>query len=179
MIQPRLPLLVLAAMACSTTSRPASSAAPMPNTSIAAPQSSAQHAGGTVVLPAGGTLLKFCSAPELSVTIKIDSLAGGATRFAMGTAAIAARGSNTGTHRDEDEAIYFLRGAGWTFVGRDTVAVEPGLMLFVPQGVPHGFFNTGATPLEFIWVIAPQGLANRFRKGGISPGNACPPRAAP
>lgn len=175
MIQQRLPLFVLAAMACSTTSRPASSAAPTPNTSTAAPQSSAQHAVGAVVLPAGGTQLEFCSTPHLSVNIKIDSLAGGATSFAMGTAAIAARGSNTGTHRTEDEAIYFLRGAGWTFVGRDTVAVESGLMLFVPRGVPHGFFNTGASPLEFIWVIAPQGLASRFREGGISPGNACPP----
>ena len=152
-------------------------AASAPNTSTGADRSSVRHGGGTIVLPAGGTPLKFCDAPALSVNIKIDSLTAGAARFAMGTATLAAGGSNSGTHRGEDEAIYFLRGAGRTFVGTDTVAVEAGLMLFVPQGVRHGFFNTGATALEFIWVIVPQGLAARFREGGIPPGKACPPRA--
>ena len=157
----------------------ASSAASPPNTSTGADGFPVRHGGGTIVLPAGGTPLKFCDAPELSVNIKVDSLTARATRFAMGTATLAAGGSNSGTHRGEDEAIYFLRGAGRTFVGTDTVTVEAGLMLFVPQGVRHGFFNTGAAPLEFLWVVAPQGLASRFRQGGTSPRDSCRSRAAP
>lgn len=128
---------------------------------------------GTFVHPSQGTHLIFCSAPGLSVTLKVDSTATGATRMAMGTAEIAVGAENAGTHRDVDEVNYFLGGRGRAFIGADTVNVEPGLVMYVPQGVRHGFLNTGSDPLRFAWTIVPQGLANSFRARGVAPGTPC------
>lgn len=134
-----------------------------------------QH-GGAVIPPAAGTPLMFCSAHGLSANIKIDSTATGAQRFALGTAAVAAGASNAGVHNDVDEAVYFVSDGGWAFVGADTVAVVRGLVLYVPQGTRHGFISSDDAPVEFIWVIAPQGLAERFRERGVPPGTLCPSR---
>jgi len=78
----------------------------------------------------------------------VDSVFTGSTRFAMGTAEIAVGGSNAGTHGDVDEINYFLEGQGRAFIGVDTVDVRPGLVMYVPQGVRHGFVNTGSTTLS-------------------------------
>jgi mannose-6-phosphate isomerase-like protein (cupin superfamily) len=91
----------------------------------------------------------------------------------------AAGASNTGAHRDTDEAIYFLSAGGRTFVGTDTTTVEPGLMLWVPRGVRHGFFSPADRPMRFIWVNFPHALALRFRESGVTPGAPCPPARSP
>lgn len=130
---------------------------------------------GLFVQPSGGTALIFCSSPGLFVTLKVDSVSSVATRMAMGTAEIAVGGSNAGTHRDVDEVNYFLEGQGRAFIGADTVDVIPGLSMYVPQGVHHGFVNTGIIPLRFVWSIAPQGLAGSFRSRGVAPGTPCAP----
>jgi mannose-6-phosphate isomerase-like protein (cupin superfamily) len=134
----------------------------------------AQQPTGRVVLPDQGDRLIFCDAPGLSVNIKIDSVSAGAKRLAMGTAEIAARSSNVGVHRDEDELIYFYGGRGSAILGDDTIAVGPGATMYVPQGVRHGFANPGDTPLQFVWVDAPGALAGRFRAAGQLPGADCP-----
>jgi hypothetical protein len=74
-------------------------------------------AAGRVLPRASGTPLLFCDAVGLSVELRLDSLVAPGTPFAMGMAELAAGGSNTGTHRDTDEAIYFLSAGGRTFVG--------------------------------------------------------------
>lgn len=132
---------------------------------------------GSFIQASEGTALIFCSSPGLSVTLKVDSVSTGATRIAMGTAEISAGGSNAGTHPDVDEVNYFLDGQGRAFIGVDTADVRPGLVMYVPQGVRHGFLNTGSGPLRFAWTIVPQGLAKSFRSRGVAPGTVCaPPR---
>lgn len=147
-----------------------------PSALSAEPARAPDHAErGLFIEPSGGTTLLFCSAPSLSVTLKVDSASTGGTRIAMGTAAIAVGGSNAGTHRDVDEVNYFLEGQGRAFIGSDTTDIRPGLVMYVPQGVRHGFANTGNSPLRFVWSIAPQGLASGFRSRGVAPGTVCPP----
>ena len=170
--------LLAAAVGCTARQRtspgPSESAAAEPAAAVTGPDAAGSH-GGRFVAPAGGTALVFCGSPGLSVHLKLDSAAVGVTTFAMGTAAVAADGSNAGTHPADDEAVYFLRGEGRAFVGSDTMEVRPGLVMFVPRGVKHGFISTGSTPLEFLWTIAPGRLAAGFRARGVAPGTPCPP----
>ena len=145
-----------------------------PRPSLQPATASSATARGVMLRPSAGTPLELCRSPGLSVNLKIDSATAGSQRLAMGTATLAAGASNAGTHTDVDEVNYFLTGDGRAFVGDDTVAVEPGLTMYVPQGVRHGFISSAQQPLVFVWSIAPQGLATRFRSGGVAPGT-CPP----
>lgn len=134
-------------------------------------------ASGAVIPLHAGTPLLFCRAPGLSVNIKIDSTSTGATRFAAGTGEVAAGGENAGAHSTNDEAIYFLSAGGRAFVGSDSTDIQPGVMLYVPQGVGHGFASPPDGPVRFVWMIAPQALARAFRSSGVPPGTACPDSA--
>lgn len=129
---------------------------------------------GAVVQPWEGERLVFCDAPELSVTLKVDSATAGATRFSMGTGVLAPRSSNTGRHRSNDEIIYFVRGIGQAVLGSDTVPVHPGTTLYVPMGLSHAFVNPTDGPLEFVWVVAPRGFEEGLRRVGVPPGSRCP-----
>jgi uncharacterized RmlC-like cupin family protein len=131
-------------------------------------------ARGSVILADAGTPLVFCGSPGLSVNIKIDSASTGATRFAAGTAELAPGAVNAAAHANNDEAIYFLTAGGRAFVGTDTTEIQPGLMLYVPQGVHHGFVSASDRPVRFVWMIAPQALARGFRMRGVPPGSPCP-----
>jgi mannose-6-phosphate isomerase-like protein (cupin superfamily) len=143
-----------------------------------APTASAAATGapthGSVIPAHAGTALVFCGAPGLSVNIKVDSSSTNAMRFAVGTAELAAGAVNAGAHANNDEAIYFLTAGGRAFVGTDTTDIHPGLMLYVPQGVHHGFVSTPDHPVRFVWMIAPQTLAQGFRARGMPPGSTCP-----
>ena len=132
----------------------------------------AEH--GAVIPAHGGTPLVFCGAPGLAVNIKVDSASTRATRFAAGTAELAAGAVNAAAHANNDEAIYFLTAGGRAFVGADTTEIHPGLMLYVPQGVRHGFASAPDRPVRFVWMIAPQELARGFRARGVAPGSPCP-----
>lgn len=167
----RIAFAILLCGACASS--PSSTPARMPSAEPA--QNPARGQRGLIVPPSGGTALIFCSSPGLSVILKVDSVSSGGTRMAVGTAAIAVGASNAGTHRDVDEVLYFLEGRGRAFVGADTTDVVPGLTMYVPQGVRHGFVNTGTSPLRFLWSISPQGLASSFRSHGVAPGTGCPP----
>ena len=94
---------------------------------------------GLVLEPDAGEQLMWCDAPEL-------------------------RGTNTGVHKQEDEVIYFLSGSGSAFVGDAKIRIRPGAMMYVPRGVRHGFSREGDEPVTFLWVTAPPGLEEQFRK---------------
>ena len=49
-----------------------------------------------------------------------------------------------------EEGLTFLSGAGEATLGDETVPVGPGVSLFIPTGVLHGFTNTGSEPLHVI-----------------------------
>jgi len=136
----------------------------------------ATTARGLAIPPGGGHTVTFCTSPEISATIKIDPPSGGSTRFSMGTAELAPRSSNSGVHRTTDEIIYFVRGTGTAQIGEETVVVEPGTTLFIPEGLRHSFTNSSDEPMEFVWVFAPAGFEAGFRTSGVAPGTACPPQ---
>lgn len=129
--------------------------------------------GGRILQPADGEPLVLCHAPDLSVNIKVDSVSANATQFSMGTASLVVGGSNFGVH-DVDEITYFTHGHGRAVVGTDTADVEPGTTMYVPRGVRHGFTNTGGSALQFVWIVSPRGLEERFRARGVRPGSQCP-----
>lgn len=166
------PLLLLVVSGC----------AQRPNTTASAtlPVGSAAEATasdrGHVLPPQSGTPLVFCTAPGLSVDLRLDSTVAPGTPVAMGTGELAAGASNVGRHPETDEVIYFLTAGGRAFVATDTAMVEPGLMLYIPRGVTHGFLSPPDQPMRFVWVNVPQMLAQRFRANGVAPGTVCPPR---
>lgn len=155
--------LILVSVSCATQT-PSSSTAPntagVPNRSM-----------GYVLEPDAGEPLIFCDTPDLRVNIKVSPVTTGDAPLAVGTAELT--GSNSGTHRNEDEVVYFLSGSGSAFVGDTTVRIRPGVTMYVPRGVRHGFTSEGAEPVRFLWAIAPTGLEEHFRDGGRPPSVGC------
>jgi mannose-6-phosphate isomerase-like protein (cupin superfamily) len=145
----------------------------------ATPGETTRARSGRILPPASGTALAFCASPGLNVDLRLDSLVAADSPLAMGTAEIDAGKSNAGTHNDTDEITYFLSAGGRAFVAGDTVPIESGLMLWVPRGVPHGFISAPDRAIRFVWVTYPQGLAQRFRRGGVARGRGCPPPDGP
>jgi mannose-6-phosphate isomerase-like protein (cupin superfamily) len=90
---------------------------------------------------------------------------------------VLSRGSEFGVHRDADEVLYVTHGRGHAVVGADTVPVEPGSVMFVPQNTPHGLVNSSEQPLEYFVVHSPQTSADGFRRRAARPGPYCPRRA--
>jgi len=63
------------------------------------------------------------------------------------------------------EVYYILRGTGIVTIAADAYAVAPGTAVFLPANAPHQLENTGATPLEFIYVFpidSPEQLEYHF-----------------
>jgi quercetin dioxygenase-like cupin family protein len=52
-----------------------------------------------------------------------------------------------------EEAIMFLSGTGEATLGDETVPIGPGVSLFFPPGLIHGFRNTGTDELHVIIVF--------------------------
>ena len=158
-----LGLMPFALFGCSHQTH-ASPIQPAPAASVRAP--------GYVLEPAAGQPLIFCKAPDLTVNIKVSPLTTGDSPVVMGTAELA-KGSNFGTHPEQDEIIYFVAGKGKVVIGDNTFPIAPGTTAYIPRGVRHGFVNEGDSPIRFVWVIAPPGLEQRFRGGGHPPGYDC------
>jgi mannose-6-phosphate isomerase-like protein (cupin superfamily) len=129
------------------------------------------RSAGYVLEPSEGEPLIFCDSPNLRVNIKVSPQTTGDAPLALGTAQL--MGSNTGTHRDQDEVIYFTGGSGSAFVGDINVRIRPGVTMYVPRGVRHGFEADTAEPVTFMWAIAPPGLEKRFRESGHPPAFDC------
>jgi mannose-6-phosphate isomerase-like protein (cupin superfamily) len=51
--------------------------------------------------------------------------------------------NNMHTHGDAEQVYFVLRGGGTVQVGDERKKVKAGDAVFLPAGVPHGFFNTG------------------------------------
>ena len=52
-----------------------------------------------------------------------------------------------------EEALVFLAGSGDATIGDEVVSIAPETSLYVPPGLPHGFRNTGNTPLHVLVVF--------------------------
>ena len=79
-------------------------------------------------------------------------------------------------HPDNDELFFFHQGTGHVEVNGAPKQVEPGTMLYVGRGNRHRIVNGGEGVLLFLWVLAPNGLEDFFRRIGRrrEPGEAPP-----
>ena len=48
---------------------------------------------------------------------------------------------------------YVLRGRARVVVGAESQEVAAGDVVFIPEGVPHSYLNTGDEPFEFLCII--------------------------
>lgn len=65
-------------------------------------------------------------------------------------------GGSSKMHRDPyNHAFYFIKGKGSVQIGKETWQLEPGTVVKIPQGKPHGFVNTGDEDLVFLAIYDP------------------------
>ena len=58
-------------------------------------------------------------------------------------------------HKDVDQVLVFVKGAGEAVVGTDKHHIGPGDMFVVPAGTEHDFTNTGNEALKLFTVYSP------------------------
>ncbi|MET7992092.1 cupin domain-containing protein [Amycolatopsis sp. NPDC005232] len=69
-------------------------------------------------------------------------------------------GGKSKLHRDPyNHAFYVTAGTGSVRIGKDSWDVEPGSVVKIPAGLPHGFSNTGDVDLEFVVIYDPPYVA--------------------
>ena len=54
-----------------------------------------------------------------------------------------------------DKVYQVLTGTGLFLLEDREIAMEPGLMLVAPEGIPHGIRNTGGERLVVLAILAP------------------------
>lgn len=59
------------------------------------------------------------------------------------------------THETAENIYYILQGEGIVELNGEKHLVDPGMVVFVPPGVPHGIKNTGFEDLIFIVAASP------------------------
>lgn len=91
---------------------------------------------------------------------------GGSVTF--GEARVPPRGGGPArhVHSREDEAIYVIEGVLVVEVGPDRFEAGPGMLTWLPRGVPHAFANLGEEPVWAFGVITPAGLEGMFAEIG-------------
>lgn len=152
-------LLVLSA--CTAPNPPAVAPASLP--ALASSTAAAVPPGRPyVVSPGGGEQMDYCARP-LTLWMKVDSVPAPGTRMIAGTVEL--RGDEgQGRHPEADEVLYIIRGSGHAVFGSDTLVLQPGSVMFVPQGVTHQIVSTGRGPMEYLFVIGPRTSAESFRR---------------
>ena len=58
-------------------------------------------------------------------------------------------------HAGMDKVYQVLTGRGIFLLETEEIAMEPGVMLVAPEGVPHGVRNTGDERLVLMAILAP------------------------
>ncbi len=65
-------------------------------------------------------------------------------------------------HDRNEEVIHVVAGLGHAVLDGQTHPLRPGTTLFLGRNRLHMFVNDGDTPLEFIWLLLPNGLEDFF-----------------
>lgn len=65
-------------------------------------------------------------------------------------------GWKTGKHSHGEEAMYILKGKGFSIVNEKRYDWEEGACLRIPFGAVHQHFNQGTTPVQFYAALAPH-----------------------
>ena len=58
-------------------------------------------------------------------------------------------------HAGQDKVYHVLSGGGLFLLEDREIAMQPGVMLVAPEGVPHGIRNTGSDRLVVLAILAP------------------------
>lgn len=127
-----------------------------------------------ILPPSAGERITYCRFP-LTITSKVDSENAAETRLVAAAGALR-EGSEVGTH-PVDEVVLITHGRGRGFVGKDTVPVEPGSVVYTPRGIRHGFINDSPGTLEYFIVYGPWDSPRSragFRALASQPGPWCP-----
>ena len=67
-------------------------------------------------------------------------------------------GESVGWHstKENEEALVILKGSGLAKTdGGPDVSFRERELIYIPPGTRHDVTNTGAGPLEYVWVVAP------------------------
>ena len=105
--------------------------------------------------------------------IKVDP-SRGSNNMALGTQQVPIRaGISVHQHKEADEVLFVLEGAGFGILGDTRMSVEKGSAIYVPNGVWHGVENPDSE-LLLLWVVAPPGVEAFFREVSSTPG--APPK---
>jgi mannose-6-phosphate isomerase-like protein (cupin superfamily) len=92
---------------------------------------------------------------ELEPTLFGPAEAGGAYVALLGLFAPGEPAPPAHTHPTTDEAFYLASGEATFLLGDREVRMTSGSLVFVPRGVAHTVWNSGADPLRGIIVISP------------------------
>ena len=58
-------------------------------------------------------------------------------------------------HAEMDKVYHVVAGSGVFLLENEEIAMEPGVMLVAPEGVPHGIRNTGSERLVVVAILTP------------------------
>jgi mannose-6-phosphate isomerase-like protein (cupin superfamily) len=134
---------------------------PVAGPSSHSPQVAAPWAGAILHAP-DGQRIPLAGGREL--TIKVDSLLTPGVRMSIVTEDLPPGAAiQVHLHQREDEIIVIRMGRGIATLGEREVAVGPGAVIYVPQGVWHGLRNTGDTTLGMSAVYSPPGFEQAFK----------------
>ena len=99
--------------------------------------------------------LKWLSAPGVT----------GAEKFSAGIVLLApGKGHATHVHPGVEEILYVASGYGKQTVEEESTDLEPGMLVFIPEGVEHSTMNTGWEMLKLIAIYAPPGPEIELRE---------------
>ena len=112
---------------------------------------------GVVLKPDQGEVL------ERGSTIKIAP-DGGSPHFGMATQQLK-KGQKIRLHLHEyqDEVFFVHQGRGIAILGDEQNPIEAGSVVFIPQGVWHGFESL-SDDLYLVWLISPPDFIDLFRQ---------------
>jgi quercetin dioxygenase-like cupin family protein len=64
-------------------------------------------------------------------------------------------------HDTEEEVNFILAGRGKFVAEGKEFALEPGVCVYIPAGIPHQIINNGDEVIRFMWIFAPQLAGHR------------------
>ena len=92
--------------------------------------------------------------------------------MALGTQQVAiGAGIRVHQHREADEVLFVLEGAGFGILDGGRAPIEKGSAIFIPKGAWHGVENPDSE-LLLLWVVAPPGVEEFFREVASLPGQS-------